>query len=242
MACLLMTRPPDAARRFVDLLPKSLTTDLTVIYSPLISVQPMEDHVSLDSSDAIIFTSSNGVSATDTVVDCKNRAAFCLGQRTTQMALGAGWKAQECGKTADDLVEYLMQHRPPETLVHLRGQHSRGNIAARLNEAGLTCREQIVYDQRLLPLTTEANSALAGLQNVIVPLFSPRTARQFADLCPAGTKIHLIAMSEAVEEPLKSLKYKDLQVCSEPDAQSMAQLVHEVAAHLIRVESDQSAQ
>ncbi|NIZ60674.1 uroporphyrinogen-III synthase [Sedimentitalea sp. CY04] len=242
MACLLMTRPPDAARRFVELLPKSLTTELEVIYSPLISVQPMDARVSLDSFDAVIFTSSNGVSATDGIIELKDRVAFCLGQRTTQIASNAGWTAQMCGKTADDLVEYLLQRRPSEMLVHLRGQHSRGNIAERLTEAGLTCREQIVYDQCLLPLTTEADSALARLQNVIVPLFSPRTARQFADLCPAGSKIHLIAMSEAVEEPLKSLKYKDLQVCSEPEAKSMAQLVSEVATQLIRVESDLSAQ
>jgi len=237
-----MTRPPDAARRFVELLPKSLTTELKVIYSPLISVKPMDDSVSLDSSDTVIFTSSNGVSATGGVVDCEDIVAFCLGQRTTQIASDAGWKAQMCGKTADDLVEYLLQNRPSETLVHLRGRHSRGNIAERLSEAGLTCREQIVYDQRLLPLTVEAEAALAASKDVIVPLFSPRTARQFADLCPVGSKNHLIAMSDAVENPLKSLKYKDLQVCSEPEAQSMAQLVREVAAHLIRVESEQSAQ
>jgi uroporphyrinogen-III synthase len=242
MADLLMTRPYKAAQRFVAMLPETLTVGLQVIYSPLISVQPVGDDINLDSGEAVIFTSSNGVSATASIPDCNDRVAYCLGQRTSLKAKEAGWQALMCGKTADDLVANLLQHRPSEPLVHMRGQHSRGNIVERLTEAGLTCREKVVYDQTLLPLTVEATSALSISHDVIVPLFSPRTARQFADLCPAGSKIHVIAMSETVAMSIKTLKYKDLQICREPEAQSMLQLVHDVAAQLIRVESDKSAQ
>lgn len=242
MARLLMTRPHDASRRFVAMLPASLTVGLQVIYAPLISVKPVDGDINLGSGEAVIFTSSNGVLAAASTSDRNDRTAYCLGQRTTQNAEDAGWRAQMCGKTADDLVTDLLQRRPSEPLVHLRGQHSRGNIVERLTEAGLMCREQVVYDQPLLPLTAEAKSVLSASHDVIVPIFSPRTARQFADLCPVGPKIHLIAMSDAVADPLKSLKYNDLRICRAPDAQTMALLVQEVAAQLIRVESDWSAQ
>ena len=190
----------------------------------------------------MIFTSANSVPAAAGIADRGDRTAYCLGQHTRQIAEDAGWRAQFCGMTADDLVADLLQRRPSGSLIHLRGEHSRGHIAARLTEAGLICREQITYEQPLFTLTAEATSALTASRDVIVPIFSPRTARQFADLCPVGVRIHLIAMSSAVAKPLKSLKYRDLQICSEPDAQSMAQLVHDVAARLIRVESDRSPQ
>lgn len=242
MAGLLLTRPHEAARRFVALLPTALTAGLQVIYAPLISVQPLGDDISLHSGESVIFTSSNAVSAADGIADCSARTAYCLGQRTCQQAAEAGWRARMCGKTADALVADLLQRRLCEPLMHLRGRHARGCIAERLTAAGLTCREQIIYHQPLLALTGEAKSALSASQDIIVPLFSPRTARQFADQCPAGARNHLIAMSEAVADPLKSLKYKDLRICSEPEAQSMAQLVHDVAVQLIRVESDKTAQ
>ncbi|AZV80100.1 uroporphyrinogen-III synthase [Parasedimentitalea marina] len=242
MAVLLMTRPQNAARRFVAMLPATLTAKLQIIYAPLMSVQPVGQDVTLLKDEAVIFTSANGVSATASIPDRDGRTAYCLGRHTRQIAEDAGWQAQMCGNTADDVVADLLQRRPSGLLVHLRGQHSRGQIAERLSKAGLPCREKIIYEQRLLTLTDEANSALSATQDVIVPIFSPRTARQFADLCPIGSGFHLIAMSGAVAEPLKSLKYRDLRICSEPDAQSMALLVQDVAATLIRVESDRSAQ
>ena len=120
MADLLMTRPHDAAQRFVAMLPETLTVGLQVIYSPLISVQPVGDDINLDSGEAVIFTSSNGVSATASIPDCNDRVAYCLGQRTSLKAKEAGWQALMCGKTADDLVANLLQHPIRAACAHAR--------------------------------------------------------------------------------------------------------------------------
>ena len=242
MAVLLMTRPQDAAQRFVAALPDRLTAGLQVIYAPLISVMSLSKVINLDGGEAVIFTSANGVLVAAETLSGVGMPAYCLGQRTTLMARNAGWKAEFCGKNADEFVADLLQRRPAGKLLHLRGQHSRGNVAERLNAAGLNCREQVIYDQSLLTLTAEALSALSAPSEVVVPLFSPRTARQFADLCPDGAKIHLIAMSEAVAEPLKLLNYKDLEVCKEPNVQAMAKLVSDIVRRLNRVESSPPAQ
>lgn len=242
MAILLMTRPQDAAQRFVAMLPVTLTSKLRVVYSPLISIRVLDDEINLKDGEAVIFTSSSGVLAASGIPDHAKSKAYCLGSRTREIAEDAGWNAETIGKNADDMVANLLQHRPSAPLVHLRGQHARGRISKRLTEAGLTCRESVVYDQNLLDLTAEAHSVLAMPHEVIVPLFSPRTARQFADLCPKGAKLHLIAMSDAVEKPLECLKYSSLWVSREPEAQSVAELVQDVAARLIRVEGDKTAQ
>ncbi len=242
MAVLLMTRPQDAAQRFVSALPDRLTAGLQVIYTPLIAVKTLAQNIDLDGIEAVIFTSANGVTAAAGNFAVAGKPAYCLGQRTTLQAQDAGWKAELCGRTADELIADLVQRRPIGTILHLRGQHTRGNVAERLTTAGLNCRELVIYDQPLLGLTAEAKSVLSTSPDVVAPLFSPRTARQFADLCPDGAEIHLIAMSEAVAEPLKLLKCKGLWVCKEPDATSMAQLVGEVVEQVIRLESRKTAQ
>jgi len=242
MAVLLMTRPQDAAQRFVAMLQAALTSGQQVIYSPLISVMPLGQDIDLGGSEAVIFTSANGVSVAAETLAKTGKPAYCLGQRTTLKARDAGWKAEFCGKTADELVVDLLQRRPAGRLLHLRGQHSRGNVAERLNTAGIICREQVIYNQPLQSFTAQALSALSGSEDIVVPLFSPRTARQFADLCPNDANIHLIVMSEAVAEPLKLLNYNDLNVCKEPDVQAMAKLTSAVVLRLNRVESGRSAQ
>jgi len=242
MAGLLMTRPIDAAQRFVSTLPVALTTGMQVIYAPLIKVQPLHQCINLDGVSAVIFTSAHGVSAAAGSLDGCDLRAYCLGQRTTLSAQNAGWQAEQCGMTADELVTNLLQQKPRGMLLHLRGRHTRGHVAARISAAGLNCREQVIYDQPLLPLTKQALSALSSSTDLVVPLFSPRTARQFADLCPMDAAIHLIAMSDAVADPLKSLKYKDLRICSEPEARAMMQHVRQVAEQLARVESSRLAQ
>ena len=44
----------------------------------------------------------------------------------------------------------------------------------------------IVYDQQAVPLTNEAGALLAGTAPVILPLFSPRSARLVADAGPVS--------------------------------------------------------
>ncbi|TLP65605.1 uroporphyrinogen-III synthase [Parasedimentitalea maritima] len=242
MVGLLMTRPYDAAQRFVSELPAALIGDLEVIYSPLLKVQPLNETIDLEGFSAVVFTSSNGVSVAARSLGRVSLRAYCLGERTTLAAEKAGWQSQFCGMTADDLVSDLLKRRPSGRMLHLRGQHSRGDVAARLSEAGLDCREQVIYDQLVLPLTNEASTALSLSRDLVVPLFSPRTARQFADLCPQGAPIHLIAMSDAVANHLKLLKYKDLKICMNPEALSMQRSVRQVAEQLVRVESGGLAQ
>lgn len=235
MVPLLMTRPLAAAERFVAGLPRAPRAGLQVIYAPLIEIRRIQAPVRLDGAQAVIFSSANGVAAASRETTAR-LAAYCVGQLTTQTAAEAGWQASCLGQGADELVETLLRQRPEAPLLHLRGAHARGGIAARLTDGGIRCHEQIVYEQALLPLTAEAQVALAAQIDVIVPLFSPRTASHFADLCGDSSHLHLIALSPAVSEPLKGLNCKTLRVSKAPDAQAMADAVLDAAAQLSRLE------
>lgn len=242
MVVLLMTRPDDAARRFVAQLPDDVRDGLQVIYAPLIAVRSLGQDIDLTGVKAVIFTSSNGVSAALGVSGSHGLLAFCVGQHTTLEAQKAGWQAVFGGATSDELIDDLSTRGLDGALLHLRGKHVRGSVSERLNAEGLNCRDQVIYDQPLQTLTNEAKLTLSSLRDVVVPIFSPRTARQFADLCPNGAKIQLIAMSEAVAEPLKPLNYKSLHICRTPDSQSMALEIGNVVKRLTRVESSRPAQ
>ncbi|MFW8633940.1 uroporphyrinogen-III synthase [Cribrihabitans pelagius] len=241
MAGLLMTRPLEAAQRFVASLPEAALEGVEVIYAPLISIEPLAGPLDLGPARAVIFTSANGVAAASRETG-RRLPAYCVGPRTTAAAAAEGWQAVRAGATAEELVADLVRHKPPGPLLHLRGSHARGEVAQRLAAAGNECREQIVYRQELKPLSARALEALAARDGVIVPLFSPRTARQFAGFCATAPNLHLIALSLAVAEPLKGLNCKALQVCTSPDAGAMAQAVQDAAAGLRRLEDGGAAQ
>ncbi|WP_040104302.1 uroporphyrinogen-III synthase [Phaeobacter gallaeciensis] len=244
MVGLLMTRPRVVAERFVEDLPASTRETVQVIYAPLIrttALNPPSDPSARGlSSGDVIFSSANGVRYAS--APFAGQGAYCVGQRTTQAAAAKGWRAICCGQDADALVQTLSEVPPAGPLIHLRGVHSRGDIAERLRLARVNCREQVIYDQVLLPYEDEARIAMDAQASLIVPLFSPRTAQQFVKLAPYCADLHLIAFSKAVAEPLKGLKCKGLQICKSPTAAAMCTLVRDAAAGLARVEGGPSAQ
>lgn len=241
MVPLLMTRPLAAAERFVAVLPEAARAGLQVIFAPLMEIQAAQAPVQLDGMEGVIFTSANGVEIASRETAAR-LPAYCVGERTAQAAAAAGWQASCLGHCADELVAAILGQRPEAPLLHLRGAHARGDIAGRLTRGGIACHEQILYDQVLLPLTGEAQALLAAQTDVIVPLFSPRSARHFAELCGEAAHLHLIALSPAVAEPLKGLKCKTLRVSKTPDAAAVAAAVLDAAAQLSQLEGERRAE
>ncbi len=180
---------------------------------------------------SVIFSSANAV--IEASKQPVRADAFCVGTQTTEIAMLHGWRAECAGQTAAQLVQTLTRKDGlTGPLAHIHGQHTRGDIAGRLNSNGIRCDHYVVYDQVLKPLSAEAKTSLSNDKRHIVPLFSPRTAQQFAYECGTAENIFFIAMSEAVAEPLKSLDYMELQISRAPDAASMAELVRNAADRL----------
>ncbi|MGR3621190.1 uroporphyrinogen-III synthase [Pseudophaeobacter sp.] len=237
---LLMTRPQAASQRFVAELPEALLAGLRVIHAPLLQISPLEVKIEYAGFAGVIFTSANGVAAAGKPV--AGLPVYCVGQRTANSAKKAGWQAQVCGGAAAELVAGLRDLRPPVPLLHLHGRHTRGEVATRLTELGLPCSSQVIYEQQLLPLSLEIKQEISAQSDVMVPLFSPRTARHFASLGLDQVNLSLIALSDAVAAELKDLNCKDLRVSKTPDAIGMAAMVRDAAVRLTHLEGDNPAQ
>lgn len=239
---LLITRPQPAADRFVGNLPRRILSRVNLCISPLIRIERIAMSIDFGDARGVIFSSANGVAAAAGLTDRRDLPAYCVGEATTRLARAEGWAAQRAGDTAQALIASLLGAGERGPLLHLSGVHTRGEIAETLTAGGCTTRRVAVYDQKLVPLSDEAQAVLARRGPVVVPVFSPRTARHFVGQCPNTGNIHLIAMSAAVAESLSALANKPLTIAERPDADSMVEQIERAIDRFCRVESAGGAQ
>jgi uroporphyrinogen-III synthase len=148
---LLLTRPRPAARRFLDACEEALWEPIPAILSPVLAIRPLLLEVG-ERPAALILTSENGAARAGEL-GLAGLPAWCVGPRTAQAAREAGLEAVEAGPDAEGLLAALLAARPQGPLLHLRGEHARGDLAPRLRAGGLEAREAVAYAQDPRPPT-----------------------------------------------------------------------------------------
>lgn len=220
MPILLMTRPEPESQRFVADLRARGAGPFQAVISPLIGISFGAGMVDLAHLSGVILTSRHAVAALIKAgVACSGRA-YVVGGATSRAAAEAGFEVVDADGDAEALIALITRHAPSGPLLHLRGTHSRGNIAERLSKAGLNMTEQVVYDQPALPLSEPALQALAGQTPVVAPLFSPRTAALLATY-KVQAPLSVAAMSESVAKAAGSLHVEENCVAARPAAVEM---------------------
>jgi uroporphyrinogen-III synthase len=146
-------------------------------------------------------------------------------------------QATQVGHNAETLVAGLHGENPPTPLLHLRGEHSVGDVASRLTKGGLDCREQVIYRQSPLGLTDEANTVLASKALIILPIFSPRSARLLAEQCQnAKARLVIGWMSDAVREAWTGPPPLTEAVGDSPNTEGLQRAVLGAIATAVRLE------
>ncbi len=220
---LLLTRPDGRNASFADAVQAAWQGPLEVVSSPLLSISFAA--VAAPDAEALIFTSVNGVQAATPLGLAPGMTAWCVGDRTADAAKEAGFVPVTGPGDADGLVRHIISARPAGTLAHIRGRHTRGDIADKLNAAGLVCEDVVAYDQLPCALNAAARTALSAKFPVVAPLFSPRTATILMQQGPFLAPVHVIAMSGAVKEAATVMPLAGLSVAATPDANSMVKAV-----------------
>lgn len=195
-ASLLLTRAQADATRFVAALDPTVLSLADICIAPLLRIEAVGAAVDLTDIGAVIFTSAKAV---EFAPEGEGRAAYCVGAMTAGAANAKGWRVNLTAETAEDLLSAIETTAP---LTHLSGRHQRGDIAQRLTERGVPCTRQVIYDQHLQPFDAKAQRVLEGDKPVIVPLFSPRIAGQFAQQACSLAQVHVMAISPAVGQAL----------------------------------------
>jgi uroporphyrinogen-III synthase len=189
---------------------------------PLMEISPLVSDLDLSGVSALIFTSAAGIEVYAGLTDDRTLPAWCVGDRTAEAARDIGLQATSAGGDAAALVALMAEARPEGRLLHLHGAHTRGDVAERLVEAGLRAEACALYDQLSVPPGTALAGVLAHDGPIIAPLFSPRSARLFAEAVgPDAPRLQPVALSAAVRDALPDPLARRTPIADGPDAPAM---------------------
>ena len=229
---VLITRPAAQSASFAQSL-RAQVPEVRVVVSPLMATVFHAVTLPEGPLQGVILTSQTGAAAAGRLRAQLPDLAYCVGDRTAQVARQAGFRVQSAQGDAEALLALILREKP-QNLIHLRGREARGDLAQRLSAAGVSTQERVVYAQEVQPLTDEAVAVLSGHAPVIIPLFSPRSAEILGAAwlrLPAHAPLTVVAISEAVAQAAAFSPTKPA-VAARPDAPSMLDAVLAQVARL----------
>lgn len=226
---LLLTRPLAQSRRFAAEFVARYGADWPVVISPLLEIVTVPAEV--PPAPVVVFTSESAVAPFAALSPAAGRRAWCVGPRTAKVAEAAGFVPILGPGEAQGLVRAILAEETARPLLHARGRHVAAELAALLNAAGVQTLEATVYDQIELPPSIEEGRLLATDGPLLVPLFSPRSARLFAKRAAnAQARLWIAAISAAAAAPLVALTPARLEVAPTPDAAGMMLALDRIVA------------
>ena len=218
---LLLTRPEPAASRFARLVRAKLGDRLAIVISPLMAPVFLPAALPKDDWQGTIFTSETGVEGLRRLT-ARRGPALCVGPRTAEAATAAGWQGEVLGGDAARLVAALSVAPRQGAWLHARARDAAADLVSPLRAAGMQVAEAIVYAQEPCSLSEQARSVLDGRIPVIVPLFSPRSARLFvAEAQEALVPVNVVAISKAAADAAEPLSPARVEIAPTPDAPGM---------------------
>lgn len=227
---ILITRPEATAVIFADQLRARLGCGVTIVMSPLMRIENCGTLPDLDGLKTLLFTSRNGVAAFAAKTGRRDIPCICVGEATAGFARSHGLDAAAAAGTGDDLVRHIVAHKVKGPCLHVRGEHGVGEISSRLTKAGIPTEDAVLYQQVQQPLTKEADELLQGENPVLLPLFSPRTARIFFSTTPARAPLSVIALSVNVANEVPDTQSGTILVAENPDAEAMIEAIEDLVA------------
>jgi uroporphyrinogen-III synthase len=224
----LVTRPVEDAAPLIRALQER---GIDTLPAPMLTIRPVADaerrlHELLASTQAVLFTSANGVRAFAGASPRRELPAFAVGDATAAAARIAGFRSVlSAGGDVGDLAELVRTKLSPQggALLHAAGSSVAGDLAGALGPIGFTLHRAVLYDAvpaRALDAATVA--ALRGGEARLALFFSPRTAASFARLAAAADvaescrSITAFALSPAVATALEPLPWRMVRVAAAP--------------------------
>lgn len=232
MTRMLVTRPePDAQSTLLKL----EALGIAALAAPVMVRQTLDASVPPPGGfAAMVLTSANGVRALadrDLVEQYRHLPVFTVGDRTAFEAREHGFAevASADGAFAD-LVNLIARARLSGPVFYPAGKHQSGDLGKALAPFGVMVATARLYEMVALDsLPENIFTQLADGSIGAVLVYSRRTAEIFARLA-AGldraqrSAIAMLAMSEAVAEPLMENHFNRISLADRPDEDGMMTL------------------
>lgn len=222
---ILITRPEMAGLKFADQVRARLGCEVSILLSPVMRIEFSENTPDLTYVTTLIFTSRNGVTAFCRSTPRRDIPCYCVGDATAQYAADEGLNAMSGGGTANDIAARIIADHVAGPCLHIRGEHGVGDVAKRLSDAGIPTREEVMYRQEPEALSLAAQTLLQGEEPVVLPLFSPRTARLVFSSAQIAAPLKVVALSENVAANVPDAHAGTVCVAAKPEAQAVLDAV-----------------
>lgn len=181
-----------------------------VLVAPLLrirrlAVAPEDLDRDLDGATAIVFTSTNGVSAFADLSPARNGPVFAVGDTTAQAARDAGFNAVESADgDVKALAALILSRRAGRAgdILYVGAAEPAGDLTGVLAAGGVNLRSRAVYASEPVAPSEETLEGLSDLDLVLV--HSPRAGRILAEILAAHPTptLKALCISPAVAETL----------------------------------------
>lgn len=224
---VLVTRPQAEAEAFATELTARFGPKVRPVVTPLLAPRCLSPELPTGDFGAVVFTSAQAVEAALPFRPKLPTLAWCVGKKTAMTAMAAGFRAKSADGDAEGLLAALSSDPPTGSILYLRGVDTAFNLLERLGKMGISGKEAVVYIQDRRPLSPEASDLLQLPRDIIVPLFSPRTARLFRAALPLNpiARLHIAALSARVAQALGDTSSFEIAIAQRPDAPAMLDTV-----------------
>ncbi len=235
---VLVTRPQADGERTVR---RATELGLRPTLLPLMEVVPLAiDPAHIMGAQAIICTSANAVRALSLDV-CPDRQVlvYAVGPATAGALTRSGFSNVRVGSgNVASLLKLIRAEIKPEagSILHVAGRVHSDELTKALTSEQYTVRTVVAYSAEP---STEGANALSGYltatpdREEAVLLYSPRSARLFADVVVAHDLAGSLALREAfclspaVRQPIINLPFRRTHISLEPNENALFSLLRD---------------
>ena len=234
---LLLTRPLGGNERFC-LKIKHLLYSCEILDNPIQKIDFLPSLGKVNKNSVLIFTSANGLRAAKKH-NLINKKCFVVGANTKKIAVSFGYDVLGFSKDQENLLKLIKSKKPTESMVHIRGKHTVGNLCDALKRSQLSCLDIIGYNQEPLKIKKQNLQKIHSGRPVILPIFSSRSAELLQSNLDL-TGFNVIAISEAVAKIITGVELGELVISKKPDLNSMQEATLAILRRLIKFDGSTS--
>ena len=234
---LLLTRPLGGNERFC-LKIKHLLYSCEILDNPIQKIDFLPSLGKVNKNSVLIFTSANGLRAAKKH-NLINKKCFVVGANTKKIAVSFGYDVLGFSKDQENLLKLIKSKKPTESLVHIRGKHTVGNLCDALKRNQFSCLDIIGYNQEPLKIKKQNLQKIHSGRPVILPIFSSRSAALLQSNLDL-TGFNVIAISEAVAKIITGVELGELVISKKPDLNSMQEATLAILRRLIKFDGSTS--
>ena len=234
---LLLTRPLGGNERFC-LKIKHLLYSCEILDNPIQKIDFLPSLSKVNKNSVLIFTSANGLRAAKKQ-NLLNKKCFVVGANTKKIAVSFGYDVLGFSKDQENLLKLIKSKKPTESMVHIRGNHTVGNLCDALKRSQFSCLDIIGYNQEPLKIKKQNLQKIHSGRPVILPIFSSRSAELLQSNLDL-TGFNVIAISEAVAKIVTGVELGKLVISKKPDLSSMQEATLAILRRLIKFDGSTS--